>query len=199
MFWDRISIFYDLLEYIYNRKVYINTGKKVADLINSSDIVLECACGTGGISKYIASKCKFLYATDLSVGMLKQARIKCKNFNNVTIKKADIYNLDYKDKTFDKVIAGNVFHILSEPSKAIKELERVTKSGGKIIIPTYINEEKKINIIAVKVMEFLGAKYNKQFDLESYKEFFKNMGYENVSYYVVEGSLPCAIAVIKKQ
>ena len=36
------------------------------------------------------------------------------------------------------------------------------------------------------------------FDLESYKRFFADMGYENVEYDVVDGRMPCAIAVITK-
>ena len=42
MFWDKISPLYDIFESIYNGKVYTGTGKKVAELIDSSDEVLEC-------------------------------------------------------------------------------------------------------------------------------------------------------------
>ena len=58
MFWNKIAGLYDLFENIYNKKVYTGTGKKVAEYINSEDEVLECACGTGAISIYIAEKCK---------------------------------------------------------------------------------------------------------------------------------------------
>ena len=64
MFWDKVSPLYDIFENIYNGKVYTDTGKKVAELIDPSDEVLECACGTGAISIYIAQKCKKLIATD---------------------------------------------------------------------------------------------------------------------------------------
>ena len=57
MFWNKIASLYDLFEIIYNKKVYTGTGKKVAEYINSEDEVLECACGTGAISIYIAEKC----------------------------------------------------------------------------------------------------------------------------------------------
>ena len=73
MFWDKISPLYDLFENVYNGKVYTGTGRKVAGLIEPSDVVLECACGTGAISIYIAQKCKKLIATDFAPGMLRQA------------------------------------------------------------------------------------------------------------------------------
>ena len=197
MFWDKISGLYDLFENVYNRKVYTGTGKKVAEYIDSQDQVLECACGTGAISIYIAQKCKKLIASDFSDGMLKQATKKCRHFNTVTFQKADITHLDFADASFDKVVAGNVIHLLPEPEKALAELKRVTKQGGTIIIPTYINKSKRSGTLAVKFIELLGANFKRQFDFESYKLFFADMGYSNIEYVVVDGRMPCALAIIK--
>lgn len=90
MFWDKVAGVYDLFENLYNKKVYRETGIQVAKLININDKVLECACGTGAISIYIAKKAKRLVATDYSVGMLRQARKKLSSFSNVRLAKADI-------------------------------------------------------------------------------------------------------------
>ena len=199
MFWDKISPLYDLFENVYNYKVYSGTGKKVAEFIEPADEVLECACGTGAISMHIARKCKKLVATDFAIGMLKRAKKKCRRYDNVSFKKADITALKCKDARFDKVVAGNVIHLLPDPQKALEELERVVKPGGKIIIPTYINKSKKSAGLAVKFVTFLGAEFKKQFDLDSYKEFFEDMGYKDTEYFVVYGRMPCAIAVITKQ
>ena len=199
MFWDRISPLYDLFEHVYNGKVYSGTGAKVAELIDTSDVVLECACGTGAISQYIAPKCKKLIATDFSTGMLHQASRKCRKYGNVVFKKADITALKCKDARFNKVVAGNVIHLLPEPAKALQELERVVKPGGKIIIPTYINMSRNTGTIAVKFISLLGADFKRQFDLDSYKKFFSDMGYSDVAYHVVDGRMPCAIAIITKR
>ncbi len=198
MFWDKISPLYDLFENVYNHKVYAGTGKKVAEFIDPTDVVLECACGTGAITVFIAGKCSRLIATDFATGMLKQAARKCRMFSNVSFRRADITNIRCGNDRFDKVVAGNVIHLLPDPGKALAELERVVKPGGKIIIPTYINMSKKSAGLAVKFVEFLGADFKKQFDLDSYKSFFEEMGYDNVEYHVVDGRMPCAIAVIKK-
>ena len=197
MFWDKVSGLYDLFENIYNKKVYTGTGRKVAEYIESGDEVLEGACGTGAISIYIVEKCKSLIATDFSDGMLKQASKKCRHFKNVTFQKADITKLEFTDASFDKVVAGNVIHLLPEPEKALAELKRVTKPGGTIIIPTYINMSKGSGTAAVKFIELLGANFKRQFDFESYKQFFADMGYSNVTYEVVDGRMPCALAIIK--
>ena len=198
MFWDKISPLYDLFENVYNYKVYSGTGKKVAEFIDTTDVVLECACGTGAITVCIAGKCRKLIATDFASGMLKQTARKCRKFNNVSIKKADITNIKCGNNRFDKVVAGNVIHLLPDPGKALAELERVVKPGGKIIIPTYINMSKKSAGLAVKFVEFLGADFKKQFDFDSYKSFFTDMGYDKAEYHIVDGRMPCAIAVITK-
>lgn len=198
MFWDKISFLYDVFETVYNGRVYTGTGKKVAELIDPSDEVLECACGTGAISIYIAPKCKRLIATDFAAGMLRQAAKKCRKYSNVVFRKADIMDIKCKDARFDKVVAGNVIHLLPEPEKAIRELERVVKPGGKIIIPTYINMSKGTGKAAVKMITLLGADFKRQFDLDSYKKFFEDKGYAGAEYYVVDGRMPCAIAVITK-
>lgn len=199
MFWDKISSLYDLFETVYNGKVYQGIGQKVAEQIGQNDIVLECACGTGAISRYIAPKCKQLIATDFSEGMLKQAAKKCWKYNNIKIRRADMTHLKCRDNRFDKVVAGNVIHLLEEPHAAVKELERVCKSGGKIIIPTYINASAGVNKKAVRLLELAGANFKRQFDIDSYKKFFDDAGYKNVDYFIVEGRMPCAVAVITKQ
>ena len=210
MFWDKISPLYDLFENIYNHKVYAGTGRKVAEYIDPSDTVLECACGTGAISVFIAPICKKMIATDFSTGMLRKAAKKLKKYDNVGIKKADITALKCKDGRFDKVVAGNVIHLLPEPEKALCELLRVTKPGGMVIIPTYINKTKKSSSLAVKAISFLGADFKQQFDLDSYKQFFEDMREKNsenaesigdikdIKFTVVDGRMPCAVAVIRK-
>lgn len=198
MFWDYASSLYDIVETVYNKRVYQGVGEYVAELIEADDVVLECACGTGAISVPMAKKCKKLIATDFSEGMLKQTAKKCRNLKNVFVRKADIMNIKCKDEIFDKVVAGNVIHLLDNPEATIAELKRVCKKGGKIIIPTYINIANKSSLIAVKFFDMIGADFKRQFDFDSYKQFFKSIGYENAEFYVINGRMPCAVAVITK-
>ena len=199
MFWNKISPVYDLFENIYNRKVYKGTGIKVAEFIDETDSVLECACGTGAITEEIAKKAQRVLATDFAEGMLKRASKKCRKYRNVSFRQEDITDIKSADNSFDKVVAGNVIHLLPEPEKALNELLRVVKPGGKVIIPTYINMLKKSSVIAVSVIKKMGADFKRQFDLDSYKEFFEEKGFKDVEYYVVDGRMPCAVAVMTKK
>ena len=107
--------------------------------------------------------------------------------------------LKCRDNKFDKVVAGNVIHLLEDPCSALKELERVCKTGGKIIIPTYINASEGVNKKAVRLLELMGANFKRQFDIDSYRKFFEDAGYGDVRYHIVDGRMPCAIAVITKR
>lgn len=199
MFWDKAAGFYDLFEYAYNGKVNRALGKRVATYITANDTVLECACGTGMISKEIAPKCKKLIATDFSEGMLKQAVKNCSQFDNVLVRRANIMELSCRDAAFDKVVAGNVIHLLEDPAGALKELERVCKVGGQIIIPTYVNNENAGEpSLFIKAIEKFGAGFQCQFDYKTYQDFYKALGYHTVAFEIVEGKMPCAIAVIQK-
>ena len=142
MFWDRVSGVYDLFGKIYNGKVNQEMCRVVAKELGTDDCVLECACGTGLITAAVAGKCSKLVATDCSEGMLKQTRKKCGSYSNVEIRTADILNLPFPDESFDAVIAANVIHLLDDPYKALSELDRICRPGGKLIIPTYVNKDK---------------------------------------------------------
>ena len=199
MFWNKISPVYDIFENVYNRKVYKGTGIKVAEFIDKNDGVLECACGTGAITEEIAKKCRQVLATDFAEGMLKRASKKCRKYGNVSFRQEDITDIKCEDESFDKVVAGNVIHLLPEPEKALNELLRVVRPGGKVIIPTYINMARDSSGFAVKFIEKLGAEFKRQFDIDSYKKFFEDKGFKDVEFHVVDGRMPCAIAVITKK
>ena len=159
---------------------------------------VECACGTGAISEPVAQKCKLLIATDMAEGMLRQTYKKCSKYGNVKVRRADLTQLKCKDNRFDKVVAGNVIHLLNDPEAALRELLRVCKPGGKVIIPTYINNEGTKQRAVVKMLEKMGASFKRQFDLATYKQFFADAGFPDAEFSVVEGRMPCAIAVIQK-
>ena len=194
MFWSKISGVYDLVENIYNGKANARTTDYVASLMDKDDKVLECACGTGMFSVKIAPCVKSLTATDFADGMLKRAKKKCSKFSNVLIESGDITALKYEDNSFDKAVAANVIHLLDDPKKAIDELKRVVKPGGTIVIPTYIHFQRSV---AANVFDKAGAGFKRHFDEDTYKEFFRELGIENVRYKVCEGRMNCDVAVFE--
>lgn len=112
----------------------------------------------------------------------------------------DIMHLAYPDESFDAVVAANVIHLLDAPYKALRELDRVCRHGGRLIIPTYINQtdKGKTNTVSDAIGK-AGADFKREFTLESYKRFFEDAGYTGAEYIFCDGRVPCAVAVIQKQ
>ncbi len=200
MFWDNVSDVYGVFEDVYNGEVNKKVSMNVASYLDENDTVLELACGTGLITRCAAPACKKLVATDLSVGMLKKTEDNCFGMRNVIFRKADIMNINCSDERFDKVIAGNVIHLLDDPDGAVAEMNRVCKKGGLIIIPTYINkdEQGKQNLFT-QVVDKAGAGFKRQFTLDSYRQYFEQLGYEDVEINYFDGRVPCAVAVLKRK
>ena len=132
--------------------------------------------------------------------MLKRAAKNCSASGNITFAQADISSLDYPENSFDKVVAGNVIHLLDAPLKALGELNRVCRDGGLLIIPTYMNRDQKGDTSGfASVVGKAGVDFKRQFTEESYRQFFLEAGYEDVAVTVAEGRIPCAVAVMKKR
>lgn len=113
------------------------------------------------LSVPVAKKCKKLVATDYSVGMLKQAKKKLQKYDNVKLAKASITKIKCKNNCFDKVIAANVIHLLDNPKEALDELMRVCKVNGRVIIPTYVNAQKKETGIVTHILSRIGIDFKR--------------------------------------
>ncbi len=200
MFWDKVAGVYDLFVNVVNKKTHKALKRIVAELICPGDDVLECACGTGMLSAVIAKRCNSLTATDFSDNMLKKARKNCAEYGNAAFTFADITALEYPDNSFDKAVAGNVIHLLDQPLTALNELDRVVKPGGMLIIPTYMNRDKKGKTSNfASAVGRAGADFKRQFTPDSYRRFFIEAGYDDVEITMAEGRIPCAVAVMKKK
>ena len=200
MFWDNVAGIYDIFVNVINRKTHRKLRRIVASLIEPGDTVLECACGTGLLSAVIAEKCGRLTATDFSEKMLKKAEKNCRPFRNITYAQADITALSFADGSFDKVVAGNVIHLLDNPLTALGELNRVCKDGGMLIIPTYMNKDDKGKTSGFAgAVGKAGADFKREFTMESYKQFFLEAGYPDVKVTLADGRIPCAVAVMGKK
>ncbi len=198
MFWDNVAGVYDLFANVINRRTNRALCAAVAGIIEPGSTVLECACGTGLLSGVIAARCKHLTATDFSEKMLHRARKKFKNRSNITFEAADILHLPYPDASFDAVVAANVIHLLDDPNAALRELDRVCRPGGRLIIPTYINKSQQGETDCVSsAIGKAGADFKHEFTVDTYRQFFADAGYADVQYTLCPGRIPCTVAVMQ--
>lgn len=199
-FWDRFARIYDLSETI-NGRVYREMLRLTRGLIKRGDKVLECAGGTGELSLAAAEKAGFVFCTDNSEKMLDVAREKAekRGFENVRFGRQNIFKIAADDEEYDVTIAGNVLHLLDNPENAVRELYRVTKRGGRILLPTFVTRASSAFTKAtLKIYELLGYNPSAEFTPRSYVFMLKSCNLGTVKAKLIKGMVPCCYAVIIK-
>lgn len=200
-FWSTFARFYDVAEAL-NGGVYREMTETTARLVPHGSEVLDCAAGTGELSLAAARRAKRVVCTDNSGEMLNAARKKAKKrrFVNIEFERANIFHLDYADGEFDIVIAGNVLHLLDNPEKAVHELCRVAKNGGKILLPTFMTRDKSaISETLLKAYKRLGFSPSTEYSPRKYVEMLKGCSAGEVKSKLIKGTIPCCYAVIIKE
>lgn len=97
--------------------------------------ILDAGCGRGFYLKVLSfySFPKEIHGIDINNHYLNVARQIC-NDKRVIIKQANIYSLPYPKNYFDLVIASEILEHLNDDLKALKELKRVLKLNGYLLI-----------------------------------------------------------------
>lgn len=200
-FWNTFAGFYDVAEAL-NGGVYREMTELTARLVPHGADVLDCAAGTGELSLTAARRAGKVICTDNSEEMLKIARKKAKKrqFVNIEFERANIFHLDYADGEFDIVIAGNILHLLKNPENAVRELSRVAKSGGKILLPTFmLKNNSAISETLLKAYKRLGFSPSSEYSPKEYVQMLKNCNVGEVKSKMIKGTIPCCYAVIIKE
>ncbi len=111
-----------------------------ADLVERIDFtgiqnVLELACGTGYVTgqllKHLPPTAQ-LTATDLQLDMLDIAKAKIQN-SNVVWETVDMTNIPFDDDHFDLIVCQFGVMLVPEKLKAVTEMCRLLRPGGKLI------------------------------------------------------------------
>jgi SAM-dependent methyltransferase len=102
------------------------TGKSLA----AGSRILEAGCGTGQTLAFFTDEHE-TSGLDISPAALNLARNNCKN-----PVLGSIFEIPYKDDTFDLVYNSGVIEHFADPTNvtALREMARVTKPGGRVII-----------------------------------------------------------------
>jgi demethylmenaquinone methyltransferase/2-methoxy-6-polyprenyl-1,4-benzoquinol methylase len=96
--------------------------------------ILDLAAGTGASSVSLARSGAEVVAADFSPGMIAEGRRRHRGIPNLTFIEADATALPFEDGEFDAVTMSFGLRNVNEPKKALRELLRVTKPGGRLVI-----------------------------------------------------------------
>ena len=103
--------------------------------IRPNDRILEVGVGTGINTSMYPRNCH-VTGVDLSSSMLEKARerVAREGLRNVRLLEMDAQNLTFADDSFDIVYAPYLVSVVPDPVQVAREMRRVCKPGGKIII-----------------------------------------------------------------
>lgn len=167
--YNRTSKFYDMMD----RMIKESVRKKAIEMAKGK--VLEVGVGTGKNLSYYPSDCQVI-GIDFSPGMLNKAREKVKllGLKNVELIEMDAQNLAFPDNTFDTVVATCVFCSVPDPIKGLKEVKRVCKPDGQIILYEHVRSDNSIlgflmDLLNPVAVTMVGANINRR-TVENVKE-----------------------------
>lgn len=150
----------------------------VLPYISKDSVILEIACGIGRVSKYVASKCKYLFCADIIEEALEEAKNNLKQYSNISFKKINGYNLiGFHENYFDCVYSFTAFfHFDFElVVKYFYEIKRVLKPGGIAIIEFKRWEDKNDVIELLDKIEEQGGIENYEKELDKWRYVSREM------------------------
>lgn len=161
--YNRVSKVYDWMD------TMIKHEWRKGLLKNVRGKVLEVGVGTGANLSFYPQGVE-LTGIDFSPGMLKQARKKLEKLNlknNIQLMEMDAQQLQFPDNSFDFVVSTCVYCSVPDPVKGLKEMRRVCKPEGKIVMLEHMRSENPVlgpvmDLLNPAVVTLWGANINRR-------------------------------------
>jgi len=139
---DRMpDISFKIMSFIFMLRDLLTTFDKKLDSfgIKEGDIVVDYGCGPGSYllrASELAGRSGKVFAADIHELAVKsvEKRVKVNKLKNVQGIQIENYSCPIPDKTADLIYALDMFHMVKEPDRFLKELHRILKKNGRLII-----------------------------------------------------------------
>ena len=133
--WDKASRTLDLFAFAEDRRIGPHKQRLFSKMHGAT---LMVAAGTGNDFKYFRPD-MHVVAIDISPGMLERAARKVVGYKgSIELREMDVCGLDFADATFDTVATAFTFCSVPRPVVGLRELHRVLKPGGQILMIEHV-------------------------------------------------------------
>jgi ubiquinone biosynthesis O-methyltransferase len=181
---------YDEISKIYDDPtnfVIVAEHNKIIQLIGNvkGKKVLDVGCGTGRYSIPLAKKGAEVHGIDISKGMLRLAKRNSTKLK-IDFQIGNMLKIPFKKDTFDVVISNLAIDHVKDHRKALSEMQRVCKPGGKVIISTVHTDliggkgKREALFIKAKVSVVSYGRREKDFK-QALKNKVKNLRFYNLT------------------
>ena len=168
---------YDVTAASYDEQYAEEQQRKYQKALENVDVagraVLDVGCGSGLFFKEVAAQANMVVGVDVSRKLLHKAKSQASPFQNAFILQADADHLPFKNGFFDAIFAFTVLQNMPNPAETLRELKRVAKKDGRIVVT--------------------GLK--KAFPLEKFMDVLEGSGLKVVAF-VDDEAVNCYVAVL---
>lgn len=124
---------------------------------------LEIGCGTGAFARQLAKRCKRVVALDLSSEMIRVARARSMEFDNVEFQLADAMTWYFPHSHFDFICSIATFHHLNQ-RELLLTIKDALKPGGVLVVLDLVESsglgDRLIDVVALGVNGSLRLLHN---------------------------------------
>ena len=145
------------------------------DLLDDGWVVGDLGCGAGHISDALAPCVRRVIAVDESGPMLAAAGERLKRHRNVELREGTVEALPIDNAALDAAVLFLVAHFITEPVKALREIRRTLKPGGKLLV---------VDLMAHQHVEYVAQLGHvwQGFDDEQVKGWLSDAGFKSCRY-----------------
>lgn len=158
-FWAIYALAYDTLARL---KPYDHMLQDVVNLLalHPHERVLDVGCGTGNLIGHLIKKQVMVAGVDFSGAMLRRAESKYGASETIELKQVDLMRqpLPFPDRAFHAAAVVNVLHALPDPHPALREIVRVVRLGGRVVIATPLPTAAPMRVFATHLSHLRGIR-----------------------------------------
>lgn len=140
--YDRIAPYFDRIESMMEKMMFGDLRSRIWQQVKGENI-LEVGVGTGKNFAYYPAN-KAMTAIDFSPVMIQEAVKKRINLGlDIELFEMDVQALDFPDNHFDCIIGTFLFCSVPDPEQGLRELKRVCKPGGEVLLLEHVLSTNK--------------------------------------------------------
>jgi ubiquinone/menaquinone biosynthesis C-methylase UbiE len=142
-FFDAVGPEWDALRKVFHDDVL--RARAVTRMIAPHQIAADIGTGTGILASELAKLGIRVIGVDNSSRMLDAARAKleAENITTVELRRGEVHSLPLEDEEVDAAFAHMVLHYLPSPAEALREMARIVRPGGTVVIVDFLQHENE--------------------------------------------------------
>ncbi len=149
--------------------------------VQPSDRVLDVATGPGFIALLFAEHAQYVTGMDLTRALLEKAKgfQRERGLANVNFLEGDVEFLPFAEGTFNLVTCHKAFHHFPRPEQVLRELHRVLKKGGRLVLgDTLSSEDPKKSELHNRLERMRDSSHVKMYPLSRLQLMIERAGFK---------------------